>query len=155
MLHIRGLVDFTFRHFYSRTLTNFALLLSRFRVFVEAMLSTQRQHSFDILYSRYSDCLHEVDIAALSSFLVKQELLTLEDRRTVTSHTKPAKQKQVLCKVLAARGSNKLCEHTEAIKQFKRSEEASQRSGKRGAAMMTSHPPLGNGTVPVDKSAVR
>ena len=33
--------------------------------------------------------------------------------------------------------------------------EASQRSGKRGAVMMTSHPPLGNGTIPVNKSAVR
>ena len=83
------------------------------------MSSRHANQSVEILYSRYSDCLRNVEISAILPHLIEKDLITPSDREAIMKHTTLLNQRRRLCRVLAQLGSGKLVATTTAIQDFR------------------------------------
>ena len=82
------------------------------------MSSRHANQAREILYSRYSTCLHDVDIAAILPHLIEKNLLTPTEQKAVMEHTTSVNRRRNLCRILAQRGSSRLVATTTAIQEF-------------------------------------
>lgn len=93
------------------------------------MSSRHANRAVEILYSRYSACLRDVDIPAILPHLMTMDLLTSAEQKAVLEHTTAVNQRRKLCRILAQHGSSRLVATTTTIQEFRKSHMQPQTPG--------------------------